>query len=185
MFFDLMWDAALITGFGVQHSLLATLRAKKVVRRLANLDPLSWRGLQSFVNVIYVLVAACLWRSSDVVVWEFSGPAYWIMASILYAGWVWYFQIHIFEYDCGLAFGSTAIVNRVLGRKSPAVEMWKTGFRRWSRFPVHAAFFPMFLAFPRMTVDLLVLRHRRQHLQLDRDEAVRSALGEARRSALP
>ena len=157
MFFDLLWNAVLVTGFGVQHSLLATLRAKKVVRWISNLDPLSWRGPQSLVNVIYVLIASCVWRPSDFVVWEFSGPVYWVTATILYASWVWYFQIHICEYDCGLAFGSTALVNRVLGHKTPPVEMWKAGFRRWSRFPVHTAFFPMFLAFPRMTADLLVL----------------------------
>jgi protein-S-isoprenylcysteine O-methyltransferase Ste14 len=156
MFLDLLWDAVLVAGFGVQHSVLATLRAKKVVRQFSQLDPLSWRGPQSFFNILYVVLAASLWRPVDFVVWEFSGIGYVVMAAILYASWVWYFQIHIFEYDCGLAFGSTAVINRLLGRKAPPIEMWKTGFRRWSRFPVHTAFFPMFLAFPRMTADLLV-----------------------------
>jgi hypothetical protein len=157
MLLNLLWDLSLVTLFGVQHSVFATLRAKKVVRRLADLDPLTWRGPQSFVNVLYVLTAACLWRPVDYVVWEFTGPAYWVAASVLYASWVWYFEIHIVEYDCGLAFGSTALINRLLGRNSPPLEMWNVGARRWSRFPVHAAFFPMFLAFPRMTADLLVL----------------------------
>ncbi len=157
MVFDLFWDGALVAGFGVQHSVLATLLAKKVVRWLANLDPLTWRGPQSFINVLYVLVAACLWRPVNYVVWELTGSSYWVMASILCGSWLWYFEIHLFEYDAGLAFGSTALINRSLGRKSPPLETWKTGFRRYSRFPVHAAFFPMFLAFPRMTADLLVL----------------------------
>src|SRR4051812_33828295 len=116
MVFDLLWDAALVAGFGVQHSVLATLRAKKAVRWLANLDPLTWRGPQSFINVLYLLVAACLWRPVDHAVWELTGPSYWVMASILYAGWLWYFEIHLLEYDVGLAFGSTAFINRVLGR---------------------------------------------------------------------
>jgi methanethiol S-methyltransferase len=157
MFLDLLWDAALVTGFGVQHSVLATLRAKKVIRQFSKFDPLSWRGPQSFFNVLYVVIAACLWRPVDYVVWEFTGLGGVIMTAILVAGWVWYFQIHVFEYDCGLAFGSTPNINRFLGRKAPMIEMWKTGFRRWSRFPVHTAFFPMFLAFPTMTADLLVL----------------------------
>jgi len=156
MVLDLVWDALLVAGFGFQHSVLATLRAKKVIRQFSSIDPLSWRGPQSFFNILYVVLAACLWRPVDVVVWEFTGFGFVAMAALLYASWVWYFQIHIFEYDCGLAFGSTAVINRFLGRKSPPIEMWKTGFRRWSRFPVHTAFFPMFLAFPRMTADLLV-----------------------------
>ena len=156
MFRDLLWDAALVAGFGVQHSVLATIRAKKVIRRLSNIDPLSWRGPQSFFNILYVVLAASLWRPVNVSVWELSGIGFVIVAAVLYASWVWYFQIHIFEYDCGLAFGSTGVINRFLGRKSPPIEMWKTGFRRWSRFPVHTAFFPMFLAFPHMTMDLLV-----------------------------
>lgn len=154
---SLLWDAFLVAGFGIQHSLLATIRAKKVVKVFSKLDPLTWRGPQSFFNVLYVVVAASLWQPVDYVVWEFTGVTYWLVASVLAAGWLWYFQIHIFEYDCGLAFGSTAAVNSFQGRENPNLEMWKTGFRRWSRFPVHTAFFPMFLAFPTMRADLLVL----------------------------
>jgi len=157
MYLDLLWDVVLVSGFGLQHSFFATIRAKKVIKQLSKIDPLTWRGPQSLLNVLYVVIAASLWRPVDVVVWEFTGVAYWISLAVLALGWLWYFQIHIFEYDCGLAFGSTAAINNLLGRKSPPLELWKTGTRRWIRFPVHTAFFPMFLAFPVMRADLLVL----------------------------
>jgi hypothetical protein len=70
-------------------------------------------------------------------------------------GWLWYFQLHIFEYDAGMAFGSSAAISAVEGQRAPTLELWKVGTRRWIRFPVHTAFFPMFLAFPAMTLSTL------------------------------
>lgn len=155
---DLVIDALLVFGFGIQHSIIATLRLKKVVKKLTNLDPVSWRGIQSIINVSYIVLAACLWREVPIIVWDFTGTIfYWIFGVILALSWIWYFQIHLFEYDCGQAFGSSAVLSRLQGSAVPSMEMWKVGTRRWLRFPVHTAFFPMFFAFPRMSLSMLVL----------------------------
>lgn len=153
---DLLIDALLVAGFGVQHSVFAMIRTKGIMKSVTNLDPLSWRGPQSLINATYVVLAAAAWRPVDIVLWELTGPAYWASMAVLLAGWLWYFQIHLFEYDLGMAFGCSGIISRSLKRPLPKPEMWKVGTRRWIRFPVHTAFFPMFLAFPTMTADLLV-----------------------------
>jgi hypothetical protein len=72
-------------------------------------------------------------------------------------GWFWYWELHCVEYDVGLAFGASSNLARLFGHKSPPTEMWKVGSRRWIRFPVHTAFFPMFLCLPTMTASLLAL----------------------------
>jgi methanethiol S-methyltransferase len=154
---DLAIDAVLVLGFGFQHSIIAMIRLKKLLQHLTGMDPVSWRGVQSLINVSYVIMAAILWRDVDVVVWSLSGPAYWAVGAVLVLGWLWYLQIHLFEYDLGMAFGSSAVISRLMGRNPPRMEMWKVGTRRWLRFPVHTAFFPMFFAFPVMTASTLVM----------------------------
>ncbi|WP_164018997.1 hypothetical protein [Pyxidicoccus trucidator] len=154
---DLLLDFALIAGFGVQHSIVAMVRLKTIIQRVTGLDPISWRGVQSFINVSYLLMACILWREVPIVIWDLQGVWYWVAGVTLVASWAWYFQIHLFEYDCGLAFGSSAMLARLHNAKPPPMEMWKVGTRRWLRFPVHTAFFPMFFAFPRMTASMLLL----------------------------
>ncbi len=91
------------------------------------------------------------------VVWSIGGiaaAAVWVVAIL---SWIWYWQLHLFEYDCGLAFGSTSFVARLAGQPMSKILAWKIGTRQWIRFPVHTAFFPMFFALPVMTADLLVL----------------------------
>ncbi|HEX5747353.1 MAG TPA: hypothetical protein VFZ09_14005 [Archangium sp.] len=154
---DLLIDLALIAGFGVQHSIIAMVRLKAIIQRLTGIDPIAWRGVQSFINVSYLLMACVFWREVPIVIWDLQGVWYWVAGVTLVASWAWYFQIHLFEYDCGMAFGSSAVLARMHNAKPPPMEMWKVGTRRWLRFPVHTAFFPMFFAFPRMTASLLLL----------------------------
>lgn len=151
-------DALLVLGFGVQHSFLATLRVKRAVRAKTTMEALAWRSVESLSNVTYILVAASLWyHLPEQVVWSASGPLWYVLAAITIAAWLWYWQLHLFEYDCGLAFGSTTLVSKVTGSPAPKLVPWKVGSRRWIRFPVHTAFFGMFLFLPTMTADLLVL----------------------------
>jgi hypothetical protein len=156
MAWDLLVDALLVAGFGIQHSVLATVGFKARLNRKTGINALLWRAFQSFFNVGYVLGAVLAWRSVNVVVWDLSGIAAVIVISACALSWLWYFQLHIFEYDAGLAFGSSAAISAALRRRSPGPELWTAGTRRWIRFPVHTAFFPMFLAFPRMTLSTLV-----------------------------
>ncbi|MEU9593579.1 hypothetical protein ACGF7W_26235 [Streptomyces sp. NPDC048219] len=144
-------------GFGVQHSGLATLRVKRVVKAKTGMEALAWRSVESLANVVYILVAAALWQHTDDVVWELSGAAMVSMYALGVASWLWYWQLHLFEYDCGLAFGSTTLVAQAASAQGPKLINWKVGSRRWIRFPVHTAFFGMFFCLPTMTTDLLVL----------------------------
>lgn len=154
---DLLIDVLLVVGFGIQHSVLALVRVKNRVKKWIAWDTLQWRAAESTSNIVYVLVAASLWRDVPSVVWEVHGPLRSVMWIGLAAAWLWYWQLHVFEYDAGLAFGSTPLINRSQGRPSPPLEQWKTGTRRWIRFPVHTAFFPMFFLVPTMTASTLAL----------------------------
>lgn len=154
---QLIIDGLLVAGFGVQHSGLALLRVKRFMKARTGIEPLAWRSVESLSNVVYILLAAALWRYTDVVVWRVSGAAAAVTYVALVASWLWYWQLHLFEYDCGLAFGSTTLVAQAAGAQGPKLIPWKVGSRRWIRFPVHTAFFGMFFFLPTMTADLLVL----------------------------
>lgn len=138
--------------------MLATLRVKKIIKAKTGMEALAWRSVESLSNVVYVLVAAGLWQTTpESVIWQTSGVLMYAFYAITVASWLWYWQLHLFEYDCGLAFGSTTLVSRVTNSPGPKLIPWKVGSRRWIRFPVHTAFFGMFLFLPTMTADLLVL----------------------------
>ena len=154
---SLVIDGALVAGFGIQHSLLATLRVKARVKRRYEVEPIAWRSVESLCNVVYILVAAALWQYTGIEVWHFTGAAAAVLWTVLALSWVWYWQLHLFEYDCGLAFGSSTLVAALAGRPNSRLIPWKVGSRRWIRFPVHTAFFGMFFLIPTMTADLLVL----------------------------
>ncbi|MCS3519254.1 hypothetical protein [Bradyrhizobium elkanii] len=154
----LMIDAILTLGFGVQHSLIASVAVKKQASTRFGVDALAWRSVESLLNVLYILVAAMLWQPVDIVVWRLEGISATVMIVACCLSWIWYWQLHLFEYDCGLAFGSTTFVSWLGGPPSrPKLVPWKVGSRRWIRFPVHTAFFGMFFLLPTMTLDLLVL----------------------------
>ena len=153
----LVVDGSLVAGFGVQHSALVTLRAKARVRRVFGIEPLAWRSVESVCNIVYVLAATALWRHVNDVVWDVQGTAAGLLWALVALSWMWYWQLHLFEYDCGLAFGSTTFVARLAGQPMSRLVPWKCGSRRWIRFPVHTAFFGMFFLLPHMTADLLVL----------------------------
>src|ERR1700738_4513414 len=155
---SLIVDALLTIGFGLQHSLIATFAVKKQASKWVAIDPLGWRSVESLINVVYILVAAMLWQPVDDLAWHVTGLPATIMLVLCCLSWIWYWQLHLFEYDCGLAFGSTTFVSWLGGPASkPRLVPWKVGSRRWIRFPVHTAFFGMFFLLPTMTMDLLVL----------------------------
>ena len=152
----LIIDGLLTAGFGVQHSLIATFAVKNRARAMFGIEPLSWRSVESLINVVYILAAASLWQPVDEVAWQLTGTPATIMLVLCCLSWIWYWQLHLFEYDCGLAFGSTTLVSWLSGYSKPKLVGWKIGSRRWIRFPVHTAFFGMFFLLPTMTLDLLV-----------------------------
>jgi methanethiol S-methyltransferase len=155
---SLLIDFLLVLGFGLQHSWLATLRVKRTVKAKTKIEALAWRSVESLSNVVYVLIAASLWQHTpDHVVWQTSGLLMYVLYAVVVASWLWYWQLHLFEYDSGLAFGSTTLVSKLTNSPAPKLVPWKVGSRRWIRFPVHTAFFGMFLFLPTMTADLLLL----------------------------
>lgn len=153
----LVLDGLWVAGFGIQHSALAMLRTKRLVKRQTGIEPLAWRSAESLCNVVYILIAASFWYHSQDAVWHFSGMAAAAVYAAASLSWLWYWELHLYEYDCGLAFGSTTLVAQLAGAPGPKLVPWKVGSRRWIRFPVHTAFFGMFFFMPTMTPDLLVL----------------------------
>lgn len=153
----LITDGLLVLGFGVQHSTLATLRVKRAIKARTGIEAISWRTVESLCNVVYILCAGAVWQHTDDVVWRLSGAPMIGVYILAVCSWLWYWQLHLFEYDCGLAFGSTTVVAELAGAPCPKLIPWKVGSRRWIRFPVHTAFFGMFFCIPTMTTDLLVL----------------------------
>ncbi|HYI61699.1 MAG TPA: hypothetical protein VEW93_07830 [Acidimicrobiales bacterium] len=153
----LIIDGLLVVGFGVQHSILASLRVKRVVKAKTRMEALAWRSVESLTNAVYILAAAALWQRTGDVVWAFSGTAMVAVGAVAVVSWLWYWQLHLFEADCGLAFGATTLVAHIARTEQPKSVPWAVGSRRWIRFPVHTAFFGMFFFLPTMTADLLVL----------------------------
>ncbi|WP_157538045.1 hypothetical protein [Kitasatospora azatica] len=128
-----------------------------MVKAKTGMEALAWRSVESLSNVLYILCAGALWQHTSNVVWHLSGVPMVVMLVLAVAHWLWYWQLHLFEYDCGLAFGSTTLVAQIAGAQGPKLISWKVGSRRWIRFPVHTAFFGMFFCLPTMTTDLLLL----------------------------
>jgi hypothetical protein len=157
MAWKLLVDVLLVIGFGGQHSILATLRVKRRAKAAIGWDAAQWRTIETVSNVVYILAAASLWQDADDVVWNVQGAPRVVMWIGLALGWFWYWELHCVEYDVGLAFGASSNLARLFGHKSPPNEMWKVGSRRWIRFPVHTAFFPMSFCLPTMTASLLAL----------------------------
>jgi methanethiol S-methyltransferase len=157
MAWKLLVDVLLVIGFGAQHSVLATLRVKRRAKASIGWDAAQWRTIETVSNVVYILAAASVWQDVDTVVWDVQGAGRVLMWVGLALGWFWYWELHCVEYDIGVAFGASSNLAKLFGHKSPPTEMWKVGSRRWIRFPVHTAFFPMFFCLPTMTASLLAL----------------------------
>ena len=157
MAWKLLVDVLLVIGFGAQHSVLATLRVKRRAKAAIGWDASQWRTVETVSNIVYILAAASLWQDVDTVVWDVHGAGRTLMWIGLALGWFWYWELHCVEYDVGVAFGASSNLAKLFGHKSPPTEMWKVGSRRWIRFPVHTAFFPMFFCLPTMTGSLLAL----------------------------
>lgn len=153
----LIFDALLVVGFGVQHSILASLRVKRVVKAKTRMEALAWRSVESLTNAVYILVAASLWQRTGDIVWDLSGVAMVAVGAVCVVSWLWYWQLHLFEADCGLAFGATTLVAHIARTEQPVSVPWAVGSRNYIRFPVHTAFFGMFFFLPTMSSDLLVL----------------------------
>ena len=62
MTWNLVFDALLIVGFGVQHSVIATLKVKTRIASRTGIQPLTLRATQSFINVAYIFAAIAVCR---------------------------------------------------------------------------------------------------------------------------
>jgi hypothetical protein len=74
----------------------------------------------------------------------------------VFLGWLMYFFSHLFYYEVGGVFGTSQIF-----AKSPLIQQARfdystNGLKQYIRFPVHTAFFLMFLAIPTMYLSTLI-----------------------------
>jgi protein-S-isoprenylcysteine O-methyltransferase Ste14 len=146
-------DAALLTLFALQHSIMARAGFKRVWTRV--IPPEAERS--TFV-IFATAVAALLcwkWQPMPATVWEVNSP---IAADVLWAiswgGWglllISTFLINHFH-----LFGLTQGFAKLLGLESPEPAFVTPFLYRYLRHPLYAGFILAFWAAPRMTVGHL------------------------------
>jgi protein-S-isoprenylcysteine O-methyltransferase Ste14 len=152
MYIELVIDAILVIGFVAVHSVLATFKAKKMGKLL--FFPHFYRLLYSIVSAIYILIAAYLWKSVPIEIYQATGYLSLVIVVIGMLGWGLYFYSHLTYYDVGVVFGTSQFFSSNVDLVSqPRFDYSTNGFKSYVRFPVHTAFIPMFFAFPSMNAS--------------------------------
>ena len=152
MYVELIIDAILVIGFVAVHSVLASFKSKK--RGSFFFPPHLYRLLYSIISAIYILIAAYLWKSVPIEIYQ--APYYLSLIIVVMGllGWGMYFYSHLAYYDVGGVFGTSQFFSSNIDLVSqPRFGYSTNGFKSYVRFPVHTAFIPMFFAFPSMNAS--------------------------------
>ena len=148
-------DVALITLFGLQHSVMARPAFKARWTRIV--PPAAERSVYVLAASIALMILFLGWRPIGAIVWNVTNP---LLASLLWAlfwiGWatvlVSTFLINHFE-----LFGLQQAWFHVRDRQAPPPELRQPFFYRWVAHPLYAGFFLAFWAAPEMTAGHLLL----------------------------
>jgi protein-S-isoprenylcysteine O-methyltransferase Ste14 len=151
----LIVNIALISLFGIQHSVMARQRFKKWWTRVV-----PWPAERS----VYVLMASAmlivlmtLWRPIDGTLWSVTNP--------LGAGLLW----ALFALGWGIVLLSTFLLNHfelfglqqawfhLRGKEAPRHQLRQPMFYKWVAHPLYAGFFLAFWATPQMSYGHLLL----------------------------
>lgn len=148
-------DAALLTLFAVQHSVMARRSFKRWWTRFV---PTSVER-STYILATTLVLALLLWQwrpIADPVVWDVTAPlARELLLAVFWCGWVVLlaatFLINHFE-----MFGLQQVYDRWRGREQQAAQFGTPGLYRLVRHPIYLGFVLSFWAAPRMSAGHLM-----------------------------
>jgi protein-S-isoprenylcysteine O-methyltransferase Ste14 len=148
-------DVALVTLFGLQHSVMARPAFKRSWTKIV--PPQAERSVYVLAASVALIIMFLFWRPIDQVVWNVTSPLWSDLIWVLFwAGW-------------GIVLLSTFLINHFelfglqqgwfyfRGREAARPELRQPLFYRWIAHPLYSGFFLAFWAAPQMTVGHLVL----------------------------
>jgi len=148
-------DIALISIFGLQHSVMARQGFKERWTKIVP-KPIE-RSIYVLAASLALIILFRFWRPIDLIVWNVGSPAVsGIIWLLFWAGWatvlVSTFLINHFE-----LFGVQQAWLHCWGRECEEPELRQPFFYRWVAHPLYAGFFLAFWAAPEMTAGHLLL----------------------------
>jgi len=148
-------DIALITLFGLQHSVMARPAFKARWTRIV--PPPAERSVYVLAASIALMILFIGWHPIPQIVWNVSNSAVKaIIWAIFWIGWatvlISTFLINHFE-----LFGLQQAWFNMRGREAEKPELRQPMFYRWIAHPLYAGFFLAFWAAPEMTLGHLLL----------------------------
>ena len=151
---SLIIDAALLSLFAVQHSLMARPFFKRWWTRVV--APPVERSTYVLFASLALAVLFAEWRPLTQTIWSIApGPLATALTVLSFAGFgvvlISTFLISHFE-----LFGLTQVYDRLRGRQAEAMEFRTPGFYKMVRHPIYAGFIIAFWATPTMSLGHLI-----------------------------
>lgn len=150
---SLLIDAALLSVFAVQHSVMARPAFKRAWTRIVPQD--AERSTYVLAASLALILLFWQWRPLPQSAWSLDGAAATIVTVIGYAGWflvlvstclISHFQL----------FGLSQGFSRMLGHEPADMPFATPSLYRYLRHPIYAGFIVAFWATPNMTLGHLV-----------------------------
>jgi methanethiol S-methyltransferase len=153
-----MWffsDIALVTLFGIQHTLLTRPTAVRFIQRLTH--PQLWNIIYSSISVVTLLWVYYMWQPSGIQIYNLDGLPAYFMSILSFLGFVFFFYCFKFTTSFGQWLGYEQVMHLVRGTKpNQYYRLRQHGIKRFVRFPHHTALIIIFWAQPAMTLDSLL-----------------------------
>jgi methanethiol S-methyltransferase len=150
-------DVALITLFGLQHSVMARPAFKRAWTRVVS--PSIERSVYVLGASIALIILFALWQPIGMIVWAVPPAMRWLSTIlwIMFLGGFTIVLISTFLINHFELFGLQQAWLNLRGNQAEAPELRQPFFYRWVAHPLYAGFFLAFWATPRMTIGHLLL----------------------------
>lgn len=146
-------DLLLVAIFGLQHSIMARRRFKRVWTRLVP-EAIERSTYVLFASAVLILLYV-LWRPIPAPVWSVSGPLAWLLWSICALGWLIVlsstFLLNHFE-----LFGLSQVWRNLRGTVAATPRLREPLFYKFDRHPLYTGFVIAFWATPVMSLGHLL-----------------------------